>query len=154
MDNLFDKIKETFTFKDKFDNPISWPEVEEVELPVKTVTPSHFSHGVSLYKREETKPFTGIPAPDVLSYDPWFGPVILSEKSIEYMIEEVRENQKERENDFSVEPDNMHQVMYDIATRSNNTTLDLNPLSSPGGSENFHEGPGGWTSGNGLNQFR
>ena len=80
--------------------------------------------------------------------------MILSEKSIEYMIEEVRENQKERENDFSVEPDNMHQVMYDVATRSNNTTLDLNPLPSPGGSENFHEGPGGWTSGNGLNQFR
>lgn len=137
MDNLFDKIKETFTFKDKFDNPISWPEVAVEES-----------------EKVEEKPFTGIPAPDVLPYDPWFGSVILSEKSIEYMIQEVRENQKERENDFSVEPDNMHQVMYDVATRSNNTTLDLNPLPSPGGSENFHEGPGGWTSGNGLNQFR
>ena len=29
-------------------------------------------------------------------------------------------------------------------------TIDLDP---PGGSENFHEGPGGWTSGNGREQF-
>ena len=36
--------------------------------------------------------------------------------------------------------------MYEIATKNHNTTLDLNP---PGGSENFHEGPGGWNSGNG-----
>ena len=154
MNNLFDKIKKTFSFKDKFGNPMSWPEVEEVEAPAKTVTPSHFSHGVSPYKREKTKPFTGIPAPVIPPYDPWFGSVVLSEKAIQYMIEEVRENQKERESVFSVEPDNMHQVMYDVATRSNNTTLDLNPPSSPGGSENFHEGPGGWTSGTGLNQFR
>jgi len=146
MDNLFGKIKKTFSFKDKFENPISWPEVTVEQPKMEDVA-------VEIPKVEE-KPFTGIPAPVIPPYDPWFDSVVLSEKSIQYMIEEVRENQKERENVFSVEPDNMHQVMYDVATRSNNTTLDLNPPSSPGGSENFHEGPGGWTSGTGLNQFR
>ena len=43
------------------------------------------------------------------------------------------------------------ELMYEIATKSQNTTLDLNP---PGGSENFHEGPGGWNSGNGWNVFK
>jgi hypothetical protein len=41
--------------------------------------------------------------------------------------------------------------MYNRATQNQNTTVQLNP---PGGSENFHEGPGGWNSGTGLNQFR
>ena len=69
------------------------------------------------------------------------------------MVQDIRENQEERKDTFSVEPNNMHQVMYDVSTRNNNTTLDLNPL-SPGGSETFHEGPGGWSSGTGQNQFR
>jgi hypothetical protein len=77
----------------------------------------------------------------------------LSEKAIEYMVQDIREHQEERKDTFSVEPDNMHQVMYDVSTRNENTTLDLNPL-PPGGSENFHEGPGGWSSGTGQNQFR
>jgi hypothetical protein len=153
MGNFLDKIKKTFTFNDKFGNPMSWPEVEEVEAPAKSVTPSQFSHGASPYKSQETKPFTGIPAPNMPSYDPWFGPVVLSEKTIENMVQDIREHQEERKDAFSVEPDNMHQVMYDVSTRNENTTLDLNPL-SPGGSENFHEGVGGWSSGTGQNQFR
>ena len=153
MGNFLNKIKKVITFKDKFDNPISWPEVEEVEAPAKSVTPSQFSHGVSPYKSQETESFTGIPAPNIPPYDPWFGPVVLSEKAIEYMVQDIREHQEERKDTFSVEPDNMHQVMYDVSTRNNNTTLDLNPL-SPGGSETFHEGPGGWSSGTGQNQFR
>jgi hypothetical protein len=146
MGNFLDKIKKTFAFKDNFGNPMSWPEVEEVEAPAKSDT-------TSPYKSQETEPFTGIPAPNIPSYDPWFGPVVLSEKAIEYMVRDIREHQEERKDTFSVEPDNMHQVMYDVATRNNNTTLDLNPL-SPGGSETFHEGPGGWSSGTGQNQFR
>ena len=54
MGNFLNKIKKVITFKDKFDNPISWPEVEEVEAPAKSVTPSQFSHGVSPYKSQET----------------------------------------------------------------------------------------------------
>ena len=82
MGNFLDKIKKTFTFKDNFGNPMSWPEVEEVEAPIKSVTPSQFSHGASPYKSQETEPFTGIPAPNIPPYDPWFGPVVLSEKAI------------------------------------------------------------------------
>ena len=36
--------------------------------------------------------------------------------------------------------------MYEIATKSA-TTLKLDP---PGGSENYHEGPGGWNSSQGM----
>ena len=146
MGNFVDKIKKTFAFKDNFGNPMSWPEVEEVETPAKSDT-------TSPYKSQETESFTGIPAPNIPPYDPWFGPVVLSEKAIEYMVQDIREHQEERKDTFSVEPNNMHQVMYDVSTRNNNTTLDLNPL-SPGGSENFHEGPGCWSSGTGQNQFR
>ena len=98
-------------------------------------------------------PYTGVPAPVVLSDDPWFGPSIYkSQKQLDYMQQEMEIKRQEREENFSVEPDDIHQKMYEIATKNQNTTLDLNPI-SPGGSENFHEGPGGWNSGNGMGQF-
>ena len=37
----------------------------------------------------------------------------------------------------SSEPENIHEVMYDIATRSGSTTIQLDPI---GGSENFQGG--------------
>ena len=52
---------------------------------------------------------------------------------------------------FTKEPENIHEVMYQKATKNQNTTVQLNPR---GGSENFQSGPGGWTSGTGINQFR
>ena len=95
--------------------------------------------------------FTGVPAPVVLSNDSWFGDVTYkSQKQLDYIEQETEMKRKERENNFSVEPDDIHQKMYEIATKNQNTTLQLNPL---GGSENFHEGPGGWNSGNGMGQF-
>ena len=98
-------------------------------------------------------PYTGVPAPVVLSDDPWFGDVTYkSQKQLDYMQQEMEIKRQEREENFSVEPDDIHQKMYEIATKNQNTTLDLNPI-SPGGSENFHEGPGGWNSGNGMGQF-
>ena len=96
-------------------------------------------------------PYTGVPAPVVLSDDPWFGDVTYkSQKQLDYMQQEMEIKRQEREENFSVEPDDIHQKMYEIATKNQNTTLQLNPL---GGSENFHEGPGGWNSGNGMGQF-
>ena len=38
--------------------------------------------------------------------------------------------------------------MYELASKNWNTVSE-----TQGGSENFHEGPGGWTSGNGMRQF-
>tara|TARA_B100000085_G_scaffold133141_1_gene121216 strand:+ start:542 stop:994 length:453 start_codon:yes stop_codon:yes gene_type:complete len=102
-------------------------------------------------KEMSTTPYTGIPAPVVLSNDSWFGDVTYkSQKQLDYMEQETEMKRQEREQNFSVEPDDIHQRMYEIATKSQNTTLQLNPL---GGSENFHEGPGGWNSGNGMGQF-
>ena len=98
-------------------------------------------------KEMSSTPYTGVPAPVVLSNDSWFGDVTYkSQKQLDYMEKETEMKRQEREENFSVEPDDIHQKMYEIATKNQNTTLQLNP---PGGSENFHEGPGGWNSGNG-----
>ena len=102
-------------------------------------------------KEMSSTPYTGVPAPVVLSNDSWFGDVTYkSQKQLDYMEQETEMKRQEREKNFSVEPDDIHQKMYEIATKNQNTTLQLNP---PGGSENFHEGPGGWNSGNGMGQF-
>ena len=53
------------------------------------------------------------------------------------------------------EVDNIHEVMYNIATSGGKTTTQLNPMPElGGGSENFQSGPGGWMSGTGMNQFQ
>ena len=125
----------------------------ELEAPIHECGPSHFSHGYSPYGNiPPENRYTGVPAPVVLPDDPWFGPATYkSQKQLDYMEKETEMKRQEREQNFSVEPDNIHQKMYEIATKNQNTTLQLNPL---GGSENFHEGPGGWHSGTGYNQFR
>jgi hypothetical protein len=124
----------------------------ELEAPIHECGPSHFSHGYSPYGNiPPENRYTGIPAPVVLSNDSWFGDVTYkSQKQLDYMEQETEMKRQEREQNFSVEPDDIHQKMYEIATKNQNTTLQLNP---PGGSENFHEGPGGWNSGNGMGQF-
>ena len=70
------------------------------------------------------------------------------EREEQMKIEEQSKPKVEKE---SKEPDNIHEVMYNLATKNQNTTIQLNP---PGGSENFQSGPGGWNSGTGQNQFR
>ena len=88
----------------------------------------------------DSTPFTGIPAPAYLPEDPWFGPTpTLTEKQKDYMAVEMEwkiEEQKKRE-ESGAEPDDIHQVMYDMATQSAATTLQLDPI---GGSENFQGG--------------
>ena len=65
-----------------------------------------------------TKPFTGIPAPDFLPDDPWFGNAIYSKKQQEKMIAElVRENLILNEDNASRELDNIHQIMYNLSTK-------------------------------------
>ena len=100
------------------------------------------------------EPYTGVPAPEYLSEDPWFAPPVLSEKQMTY--KEAHEHAVAEQqiladgDDGVVESPDIHQKMYEIATKGSATTLQLDP---PGGSENFHEGPGGWNSGTGLRQF-
>ena len=91
----------------------------------------------------EEEPYIGIPAPAYLEDDEWFGPApARTEKQLDYMVQEMEIKRQEREENFSVESDDIHERMYEIATSSSPTTVQLNPL---GGSENFQDT--GWMSG-------
>lgn len=93
--------------------------------------------------------YVGVPAPEVLSNDPWFGDPVLSEESKDYMERETELKKEEQENRqyWTNESENIHQEMYDLATKNGKTTVQLDPV---GGSETFQEGPGGWMSGTGY----
>lgn len=75
--------------------------------------------------------YVGVPAPEVLEYDEWFGHPPETEKSI--AIKEAKKLEEEYKKlhqdiwkpEVSVEPDNIHQLMYDLATQNTATTLDL-----------------------------
>ena len=86
--------------------------------------------------------YIGVTAPVYLEDDEWFGPApIKSQKQLDYMEQEYEVKRQERAENFSVEPDNIHELMYNMATENQSTTLYVDP---PGGSENFQEG---WHSG-------
>jgi hypothetical protein len=117
--------------------------IDELEAPLRECGPSHFSHGISPYgdipPENRYTGYTGIPAPAYLKDDEWFGPAPVSEKGQDYMEKETEIKQQEEENRqyWTKEPENIHQVMYDLATKSGKTTTQLDPI---GGSENFQGG--------------
>ena len=94
---------------------------------------------------EEEPVYTGVPAPVFLKNDEWFGTAVVSEKSQDYMVQETEIKQQESENRqyWTKEPEDIHQVMYEMATKSGATTVQLDPIGGSenfqGGSENFHE---------------
>ena len=90
-------------------------------------------------KEMEEEPYVGVPAPAYLKDDKWFGTAVVSEKGQDYMIQETEIKQQEAENRqyWTKEPENIHQVMYEMATKSGATTVQLDPI---GGSENFQGG--------------
>ena len=97
----------------------------------------------------DSPPYIGVPAPKYLKEDEWFGSPVISDKSQDYMEKETEIKKQEAENRqyWTNESENIHQEMYEIATKNGKTTVQLNPV---GGSETFQEGPGGWTSGTGY----
>ena len=99
----------------------------------------------------EEKPYTGIPAPEYLEDDSWFGSAPeLTEKQItikEAHEQAVADKQLLDESESKESPD-IHQKLYEAATKSWTTVTE-----NLGGSENFQEGPGGWNSGHGFNKF-
>ena len=113
---------------------------------------------VECKEMDEEPPYTGVPASVLSPVDEWFSssygcPSAITEKQKDYMEQETEmklQEQKRRE-EAGEEPENIHQLMYEMATKNQSTTLHIDP---PGGSENFHEGPGGWKSGNGMGQFQ
>ena len=89
----------------------------------------------------DEEPYTGVPAPVVLTEDPWFGPAVVSDANKDYMEREYEATKRlhddiRRENDTK-ESDDIHQVMYEMATKGAATTLQIDPI---GGSENFQGG--------------
>lgn len=87
-------------------------------------------------KIESVSPYVGVPAPVYLEDDIWFGPApVRSQKQLEYMEQErVIKEQEEQLESVEIEPINIHQLLYDIATESSSTTLHIDPI---GGSENL-----------------
>ena len=111
---------------------------EEIECAIDEQT-------VDCAVMEEEPAYTGVPAPVYLENDEWFGTAVVSEKSQDYMIRETEIKQQESENRqyWTNEPEDIHQVMYEMATKSGATTVQLDPIGGSenfqGGSENFHE---------------
>lgn len=121
---MINKIKETLSqmfFSPEATGTWSAPEVE--------------TQTSLLQKKAGT--YTGIPAPRVLEDDEWFGPAPVSDANLDYMEQETLIKQEEYQETSSVEPENIHQVMYEMATQNSATTLQLDPI---GGSENFQGG--------------
>ena len=88
----------------------------------------------------EEEHYTGVPAPVVLTKDPWFGSAPVSDANIDYMEREheaFKQDALNYYNQGTKESPNIHQEMYELATKSGATTVQLDPI---GGSENFQGG--------------
>ena len=91
---------------------------------------------------DQEKAYTGIPAPILNPVDEWFAspygaPTAITEKQQEYQEATERLHEEMRNESGTVESDNIHQEMYDLATKGGKTTTQLDPI---GGSENFQGG--------------
>ena len=94
---------------------------------------------------EQEKAYVGVPAPILNPVDDWFSspygfavPAI-TQKQKDYMAQEAEIKIQEEENRqyWTKESANIHQEMYNLATKSGATTIQLDPI---GGSENFQGG--------------
>jgi len=104
------------------------------------------------FKQDAINYYTGVPAPAYLEDDPWFGPAPnLTEKQQDYMEQEtlIKQQEEQERSEDTCESHDIHAKMYEIATQNWTTVAE-----TQGGSENFQEGPGGWNSGTGINQFQ
>ena len=103
----------------------------------------------------DNPPYVGVPAPAYLEIDPWFSPPVLSEKQMTYKeaYDAAVADQQIADEVPGQEPSDIHQKMYEIATASNGTAVQRDPI---GGSENFQGGDNGygWMSGTGMGQFK
>ena len=121
-------------FSRKAATSINWPPVEkDIECAI--------DEDVVECSEMDSPPYTGIPAPILTPVDDWFsGPYgCPTEKQQDYMVQEAEIKKQEAENRqyWTKESANIHQEMYDLATKSDATTVQLDPI---GGSENFQGG--------------
>ena len=92
----------------------------------------------------EEEPYVGVAAPILNPVDEWFASPYgcssaITEKQQDYMVQEaeIKKHEDENRQYWTKEPENIHQVMYEMATKSGATTVQLDPI---GGSENFQGG--------------
>ena len=121
-------------FSRKAATSINWPPVEkDIECAI--------DEDVVECSEMDSPPYTGIPAPILTPVDDWFsGPYgCPTEKQQDYMVQEAEIKKQEAENRqyWTKESADIHQEMYDLATKSGATTVQLDPI---GGSENFQGG--------------
>ena len=145
-------MKKAGTFKEEDlecfidEDLIDCADLDELEAPLFECGSGHLTQGYGFY--------VGVSSPEYLEDDAWFGSAILSDSQIflkEAFEHAVSDGQLLPE-DNTVEPKDIHEVIYNIATHSQKTTTQLNPtLQFGSGSENFQEG---WQSGTSLGQFR
>ena len=94
-------------------------------------------------KEMEEEPYVGVPAPILNPIDEWFAspygcPTAITENQKDYMEREHEAFKEEAHKHYGTkEPENIHQLMYEMATKSGATTIQLDPI---GGSENFQGG--------------
>ena len=94
--------------------------------------------------------YLGVPAPVVSPDDPWFGSAPKTEKAMEYVLKKNEELYRRLAEPKLKEPENIHQMMYERASKYWGTWKE----ELPGGSENFQENNDSWNSGTGLRQFK
>ena len=121
-------------FSRKAATSINWPPVEkDIECAI--------DEDVVECSEMDSPPYVGVPAPILTPVDDWFsGPYgCPTEKQQDYMVQEAEIKKQEAENRqyWTKESANIHQEMYDLATKSGATTVQLDPI---GGSENFQGG--------------
>ena len=114
---------------------------EEIECAIDEQT-------VNCAVMEEEPAYTGVPAPVLTPHDDWFEDAPTTEMQMEY--EHINDDphdgwwlRPEWQDQETKESANIHQEMYEIATKSGATTVQLDPIGGSenfqGGSENFHE---------------
>lgn len=136
---IFDKL---FKNEDKLECAVDEETVDCKEFEQDYEHINDDPHDGWWLRPEYSGDYTGVPAPVVCPEDEWFtgafgDPIPLSEKQREYQVEQQRIVEEEMQQNTSKEPDNIHELMYNIATNHGKTTVQLNP---PGGSENFLDG--------------
>ena len=129
-------IKETLgVFTREPATSVNWPKTTEEKIECA------IDDNIVECAEMNNPPYTGIPAPAILPDDEWFGPSPThTEKQEEYIRQQEateRLHEDMRKESGNVESKDIHQVMYDMATKNSATTLQLNPI---GGSENFQGG--------------
>ena len=145
--NLLKKIKSIITPPEIIDERKIECAIDDESVPCETFS----------------EPYVGVPSPEVLQSDPWFGDPTKSERQLAYEKEcaELNDDLQDGwwlrdslddslwDKNGSRESSNIHQEMYELSTKNWTTVAE-----TQGGSENFQEGPGGWNSGTGMAQFK